>query len=95
MKCLIPQSSNLGKLKHTSPLKPINSEKIKFKGGGGTRFTPVFDYMKDNPCEAQILIYFTDGYGDKPAKPPYPVMWVITPEGKNAIPWGYEIKLEK
>jgi predicted metal-dependent peptidase len=74
---------------------PFNGEKIKFKGGGGTRFTPVFDYMKDNPSEAQILIYFTDGYGDKPQKPPYPVMWVITPNGKNHIPWGYEIKLEK
>lgn len=72
---------------------PFDGRKIKFKGGGGTSFIPVFEYMKKNPCEAQILIYFTDGYGDIPQKPPYPVMWVITPDGKNDIPWGYEIQL--
>lgn len=74
---------------------PFKGETIKFKGGGGTSFKPVFKYLKDNPSEAQILIYFTDGYGDKPEKPPFPVMWVITPDGKNSIQWGYEIKLEK
>ena len=74
---------------------PFNGEKIKFAGGGGTSFKPVFKYLKDNPTESQILIYFTDGEGDIPEKPPYPVMWVITPNGKNHIPWGYEIKLEK
>ena len=72
---------------------PFNGEKVEFKGGGGTSFTPVFKYLKDNPAELQILIYFTDGYGDTPEKPPYPVMWVITPNGKNHISWGYEIKL--
>ena len=74
---------------------PFNGEKIKFAGGGGTSFKPVFRYLKDNPTESQILIYFTDGEGDTPEKPPFPVMWVITPDGKNSIPWGYEIKLEK
>ena len=73
---------------------PFNGEKIKFKGGGGTSFKPVFKYLKDNPSESQILIYFTDGYGDEPEKPPFPVMWVITPNGKNHIPWGYEIELK-
>ena len=74
---------------------PFDGRKIKFNGGGGTSFKPVFKYMKENPCEAQILIYFTDGYGDIPKKPPYPVMWVITPDGENRIPWGYEIKLDE
>ena len=74
---------------------PFDAGKVRFKGGGGTRFTPVFDYLKQNPSEAQILIYLTDGYGDLPEKPPYPVMWVITPDGHNEIPWGYEIKLDR
>ena len=73
---------------------PFDGKKINFSGGGGTSFTPVFEYMKENPGEEQILIYFTDGYGDIPKKPPYPVLWVITPGGKNFIDWGYEINLK-
>ncbi len=81
-------------VKTYTPEDPFDGKKIEFKGGGGTSFIPVFKYMKENPCEAPILIYFTDGYGDIPEKPPYPVMWVITPHGKNYIPWGYEIKMD-
>ncbi len=77
-----------------TPEDPFDGRKVEFKGGGGTSFIPVFEYMKKNPCEAPILIYFTDGFGDTPEKPPYPVMWVITPHGKNDIPWGYEIKMD-
>lgn len=73
---------------------PFDGKKINFSGGGGTSFIPVFEYMKENPGEEQILIYFTDGYGDIPKKPPYPVLWVITPGGKNFIDWGYEINLK-
>ena len=51
--------------------------------------------QKENPGEEQILIYFTDGYGDIPPKPTYPVLWVITPDGKNQVPWGSVIKLDK
>jgi predicted metal-dependent peptidase len=78
-----------------TPDEPFDGKKVKFKGGGGTSFKPVFEYMKKNPCEAPILIYFTDGHGDIPEKPPYPVMWVITPNGNNRIPWGYEIILDE
>ena len=73
--------------------KPFPGRKFNFKGGGGTAFTPVFDYIKKNIPEVNLLVYFTDGYGDIPAKPSYPVMWVISPNGKNVIPWGYEINL--
>ena len=74
---------------------PFDARKIRFKGGGGTSFIPVFKYLEENPGDEQILIYFTDGYGDIPKKPPYPVMWVITPDGENHVPWGYEITLDK
>ena len=57
-------------------------------------FIPVFDYLKKNHQDIQLLIYFTDGLGDIPAKPIYPVMWVITPNGKNVIPWGHEIRMQ-
>lgn len=72
---------------------PFDSRKIQFQGGGGTSFLPVFQYVEENFPETQILIYFTDGYGDVPEVPDFPVLWVITPDGKNTIPWGNEIKL--
>ena len=78
-----------------SPENPFDGKRIKFKGCGGTSFRPVFDYVDKNLADVQILIYFTDGFGDDPKKPPYPVMWVITPNGENRIPWGYEVKMEK
>ena len=78
-----------------SPENPFDGKKVKFAGCGGTSFKPVFDYVDKNLSDVQILIYFTDGFGDDPKKPPYPVMWVITPNGENRIPWGYEVKMEK
>lgn len=77
-----------------SPENPFDGKKVKFEGCGGTSFKPVFDYVDKNLLDVQILIYFTDGFGDDPKKPPYPVMWVITPNGENRIPWGYEVKME-
>ncbi len=73
---------------------PFDWKKIKFKGGGGTSFTPVFDYVNEKLPDTEILMYFTDGFGDRPKKPRYPVMWVITPDGQNDIPWGSEVKME-
>ena len=77
-----------------SPENPFDGKKVKFAGCGGTSFKPVFDYVGKKLSDVQILIYFTDGFGDDPKKPPYPVMWVITPNGENRIPWGYEVKME-
>ena len=77
-----------------SAVEPFDGGKFKFAGGGGTSFTPVFEYLKKEQDEPDLLIYFTDGYGDKPEKPSFPVMWVITPDGKNSIPWGQEAKMD-
>lgn len=78
-----------------TPDTPFDWKKIKFKGGGGTSFTPVFDYVNENLPDTEILMYFTDGFGDRPKKPSYPVMWIIIPDGENEIPWGYEVKMEE
>ena len=75
--------------------RPFDGKKVVFQGGGGTKFTPVFEHIREKLPEPQLLIYFTDGFGDVPKQPPYPVMWVITPNGENRIPWGYEVKLEE
>ncbi len=56
---------------------------LKFSGGGGTNFKPVFDY-----CEKEIptvLIYFTDLYATSIIKNPnYPVLWICYSDHKPA-----------
>ena len=56
-------------------------KKVKFRGGGGTDFTEVFEKVKKTP----FMIFFTDGYATYPKNPPkYPVLWVLTK--KHLIP---------
>jgi predicted metal-dependent peptidase len=81
----------IGKVEHFSDSSlPGLTKKWEVTGGGGTSFIPVFDYvaqeMKEKP---DLLIYFTDGFGPAPEKAPaYPVMWVLTQEGKRPADWG-------
>jgi len=47
------------------------------KGGGGTEFDPVFDYIEQHDINPIALIYFTDGYGSfPPTEPHYPTLWL-------------------
>jgi predicted metal-dependent peptidase len=52
--------------------------KLNPKGGGGTRFSPVFNYVRENELMPAGLIYFTDlECNDYPDIPPgYPVLWI-------------------
>lgn len=55
--------------------------KVKFTGGGGTDFRPIFEQIKK--CEA--MVFFTDGYATYPnLAPSYPVLWILT--GNNKMP---------
>jgi predicted metal-dependent peptidase len=66
---------------------------LKAKGGGGTDFAPVFDYIKENVENPQCLIYLTDLYGHFPKEePPYPTMWVCNSD-ITETPFGQVIKL--
>jgi predicted metal-dependent peptidase len=48
-------------------------------GRGGTSFVPVFNYVEEQGINPELLIYFTDGYGNFPSEEPaYPVLWVMT-----------------
>ena len=65
------------------------------KGGGGTDFTPVFNYMEKKRLVPRVMLYFTDGYGNAPHKAPeYPVIWVLTPNGHKPCEWGDVIQIE-
>ena len=64
----------------------------EFKGGGGTRFAPVFDWVASQDRQPDLLIYFTDAQGEFPKQePPYPVIWLV--KGKQGVPWGQRIQL--
>ena len=55
----------------------------------------VFDYVKENKMNPDIFIYLTDGFGDAPKMPPrFPVLWVLTSDGKEPATWGTKIKLQ-
>ncbi len=63
-----------------------------FKGGGGTDFSPVFDWVERSGLQPQALVYFTDAEGYFPDRPPaYPVIWLV--KGKLPAPWGERIQL--
>jgi predicted metal-dependent peptidase len=64
----------------------------KFQGGGGTKFTPVFEWADEQDRPPNLLLYFTDAKGDFPEfEPSYPVLWLV--KGKEQVPWGQRIQL--
>ena len=66
----------------------------ELKGGGGTDFRPVFDFIAKEFNDVQLLLYFTDLEGIFPKEDPiYDVKWV-SPKEKE-IPFGELIILEE
>ena len=62
------------------------------KGGGGTRFTPAFDWA--DKSDIDVLVYFTDMHGEFPCSPPrYPTVWVST-SGRSA-PFGVTVQIHR
>ena len=79
----------------SSDTRPHDWHKHRFSGGGGTDFTPVFEYIKNKRLTPNVLVFFTDGEGSCPRMPPgYPVLWLLTDNGKPPVPWGVPIKLK-
>ena len=62
---------------------------LKPRGGGGTDFRPVFDWIGDNHLKPDALVYLTDGYGSFPqGAPSYPVLWGDIANGAIKYPFG-------
>jgi len=64
-------------------------EKLDFtlKGGGGTDYRPVFEYIDANMPMNTMLLYFTDGDGWFPkVAPNYEVLWALS--RKSKVPFG-------
>jgi predicted metal-dependent peptidase len=64
----------------------------EMRGGGGTSFRPVFDWIEQSSARPDLLVYFTDAQGEFPAaEPQYPVIWLV--KGRSKVPWGQRIQL--
>jgi predicted metal-dependent peptidase len=86
--CEIQSSIELAR---TSVQQLMRTIRVKLKGGGGTDFRPVFESLKDHRVDA--LVYFTDGYGVFPEKPPpYPVLWALSHSVET--PFGERVMIE-
>ena len=58
-------------------LKNEKNIQLRAKNNGSTQFSPVFQYAIDNNLRKSVLIYFTDGVGEKELK--------VKPINKNII----------
>ena len=77
---------------HFEPWQPLSLPEA-VKGGGGTRFAPVFEWIERERVRPGAVVYFTDGEGEFPRDPPdFPVVWAVT--GSARVPWGERIQLE-
>lgn len=71
------------------PAEPIQ---LKPKGGGGTDFGPVFEWVEQNQIAVTCLIYLTDLCCHSfPEAPAYPVLWVTN--SRKVAPFGETIQL--
>jgi predicted metal-dependent peptidase len=61
------------------------------KGGGGTSFRPVFEYVEQEELRPEALIYCTDLQGAFPEEPAYPVVWCATTN--DPVPFGDVVRL--
>jgi len=77
---------NIQRLTPQEPLEPI------LKGGGGTDFIPVFEYIMELNEDFKFLIYFTDGKGSFPQyEPLIDTLWVM-PQNEE-VPFGESLIL--
>jgi len=69
------------------------------RGGGGTSFVPVFNWIGKHKPNAKILIYLTDAYGTFPKPEQIPsrlkTVWVICKQGDiKRVPKYFDLKVK-
>jgi predicted metal-dependent peptidase len=65
-------------------------------GGGGTDFSAFFNTLAPNvnAMQPSLCVYLTDGFGQFPERTPeLPVLWVISSEGTDDMPFGEVVQL--
>ena len=76
------------KVAHTETVMPDDEfPATPIKGGGGTAFSPAFDYINEYHPDVAAAVYLTDLESDDfGSEPHYPVLWVSTE--RHEAPWG-------
>lgn len=75
---------------------PFRGTLEQVEGRGGTDLRPVFEPSLLRAHAADGVIYFTDGEGPYPEKPPsVSVLWVLTKPSEFKCPWGLRARLER
>ncbi len=65
------------------------------RGGGGTAMEPVFEKIEELGLDPYAALILTDGYASYPdTPPPYPVLWILTPQ-HEIPPWGQILVLDE
>lgn len=64
------------------------------KGGGGTDFRPVGDWLRQHNVTPRVVIYLTDLYGTFPdAEWPWPTLWVVYDNDNDVAPFGETVRI--
>jgi predicted metal-dependent peptidase len=64
-----------------------DADELEPKGGGGTSFAVVFDYMREAGEQPKAVVMVTDGYcSDFGEAPECPVLWVLTQQNRGFVP---------
>lgn len=64
------------------------------RGGGGTNFSPVFDWIEENGIDPVAVVYLTDLCGTFPdPSPPWDTLWVQYGSAAITPPFGEHIKI--
>ena len=72
---------------HHDVFEPTDEVHVKAHGGGGTAFSPLWQFLQDNDIEPVAAVVLTDLVCyDFGASPDYPVLWVSTHSDK--APFG-------
>lgn len=68
-----------------------NEDIPSLKGGGGTSFVPVMQHLQKAKPDVDVLVYFTDGYGEFGPAPDFDVVWIINTD--VVAPYGKTIRI--
>lgn len=80
----------------TQEIEPDDHVKLDFEGGGGTKFSPGFNYIDEKCIDAKAIVYLTDGECNEYPKshPDTPVLWAKYGSHKFNPPFGEVIEVE-
>ena len=80
---------------HTERFERDEPLKLQPKGGGGTRFQPVFEHFAETGEHYCGMIYFTDMEGDlrECEEPPFPMIWADIGYSHPQEPFGTRVKV--